>query len=43
MLTDKEMLEIAKKYVKKINGSNEDELVIIEDVTLEKLYGNIYY
>ncbi|MGG8496185.1 hypothetical protein ACQY1Q_07190 [Tenacibaculum sp. TC6] len=37
------MLEIAKKYLKKINGSSEDELIIIEDITLEKLYGNIYY
>lgn len=42
MLTNKDMLEIAKKYLKKINGSKDDELVIITGLTIEKSYGNIY-
>ncbi|XRE43150.1 hypothetical protein ACIVBQ_001354 [Tenacibaculum discolor] len=43
MLTDKEMLETAKLYLKKINGSKDDELVIVSELIIKKKYGNIYY
>ncbi|CAM1361916.1 YrhB domain-containing protein [Tenacibaculum xiamenense] len=42
MLTNSEMLEIAKKYLRKINGSEEDKLVVISQLTVEKPYGNVY-
>ncbi|MGH1385785.1 hypothetical protein [Kordia sp.] len=43
MLTDNEMLEIAEKYLKKVNESEKDVLVILPELTIKKSYGNIYY
>ena len=41
MLTDKEVLEIAEKYLKKMGGANNKELVILE--ITKKTYGNIFH
>ena len=42
MLSEKEMLEIAERYLIKKNGSPNDVLVIIPQLTIKKPYGNIY-
>jgi hypothetical protein len=43
MLTDKEMLEIAERYLTKVNASEKDVLVVLPDLTIKKSYGNVYY
>lgn len=45
MLTDKEMLTIAERYLKKRGekGGQNIKVVIITDYIIEKPYGNIYY
>ncbi|MDR6158693.1 MULTISPECIES: hypothetical protein [Chryseobacterium] len=40
MLTDKEMLIIAEKYLKKFGEGSDIEVMIFR--TIEKSYGNIY-
>lgn len=40
MLTDKEMLIIAEKYLKKLGEGSDIEVMIFR--TIEKSYGNIY-
>lgn len=40
MLTDKEMLIIAEKYLKKLEDGSDVEVMIFR--TIEKKYGNIY-
>ncbi|MFZ4930618.1 hypothetical protein [Chryseobacterium sp. Mn2064] len=42
MLTDKEMLQIAERFIKKIVAKN-IETMIIPNATLNKPYGNIYF
>ncbi|KFF09146.1 hypothetical protein [Chryseobacterium luteum] len=42
MLTDKEMLQIAERYLKKI-GEGSIEAMIYSDDTIKKPYGNIYF
>ena len=41
MLTNKEILEIAERYLKKIGDPNSIDLIIVESI--EKPYGVIYY
>lgn len=43
MLSENEMLLIAKKYVKKIEQEINVELMVNNDFTIKKSYGNIYY
>lgn len=42
MLTEIEMLEIAKKYIKLNEEEINIELIIFEQLTIIKSYGNIY-
>lgn len=42
MLTEIEMLEIAKKYIKLNEEEINIELIIVEQLTINKSYGNIY-
>ena len=44
MLTDKEMLDIAERYLRKLReiGDNTIEPMIYADHTIKKPYGNIY-
>jgi len=41
MLTDKEMLEVAEKYLKKIGEPNNLDLILLENI--KKPYGIIYH
>jgi hypothetical protein len=45
MLTDKEMLNIAERYLKRKGefGGSEIEVVILKEEIIKKSYGNIYY
>ncbi|HCM32862.1 hypothetical protein [Chryseobacterium sp.] len=42
MLTDNEILEIAKKYIKLNEEEINIKLIIVEQLTINKPYGNIY-
>ena len=43
MLAEIEMLEIAKKYIKLNEDEINIELAIVEQLTINKPYGNIYF
>lgn len=43
MLTDKEMLQIAEKFLKKIGEESNKELMMYLEDTIKKPYGNIYF
>ncbi|MFK7747267.1 MAG: hypothetical protein AB8B65_02635 [Kordia sp.] len=42
MLTEQEMLEVAKKYMSFISNDTV-EIIVIDQLTIKKSYGNIYY
>lgn len=42
MLTDKEMLEIADRFIRKIVDKSIEPMIYIDDI-IKKSYGNIYH
>lgn len=43
MLTEKEVIEIAKKKVKEIEKKVKQELVVFEELSIKKSYGIIFF
>lgn len=43
MLTEQETLEIANKFIEKIEEESNIETLIINELTINKPYGNIYF
>ncbi|MDR2237386.1 MAG: YrhB domain-containing protein [Chryseobacterium sp.] len=43
MLTDKDMLAIAERYLKKKENGKDIEIIIYPDGIMKKSYGNIYH
>lgn len=43
MLTDSEMKNIAENYISKINVESKINIIILDEYTIKKIYGNIYF